>query len=466
MLRIDTTNAKIDMVSASGTFNLLNQVTELVIYENIFRPALTATLILTEGHNLPQKLPIVGEETVHIDLGTRDSIGNTIRIKPPPFHVNSLTDREILKPKAQILSLELVSEKFVSDSHAKISRSYKDKKISDIVTDIHNTYLDDGGDLYVEPTDRVERCVIPNLSPIDAINWLSFRAIPDGSNRNTPNVNYLFYETMSGTCFISLNRLIGKDPVLLCRLQPRFNDVDGDVALSIGIMNVDKIKFLNSFNKYQNTKHGVYASKLITHDIVKKKIIQHENNYKLDWLGSNHLGKWPPISGSGVETKSASVNRTSFAPPKDKLSSTTDQKLLSSMTDSRVEFYPKHDRMYSKLPNDLYDNKAEEWKLQRNSNIGLFQGVRIYVEGQGVSSLRVGQLIHLKVPSTETTDGDKMSGIDFDKSLSGNFIITAIKHIFSVSASGFLVYRMGLELSKDGVEEIVPYRKSRKGVII
>ena len=129
MSRIDTTTATLDMVSASGTFNLLNQLSELVIYENIFRPALTAKLILTEGHNLPQKLPIVGEETVHIDFGTRDFKGQTIRINPPPLHINSLTDREIIKPKAQVLALELVSEKFMSNSHATISKSYKDKKI-------------------------------------------------------------------------------------------------------------------------------------------------------------------------------------------------------------------------------------------------------------------------------------------------------------------------------------------------
>ena len=43
-------------------------------------------------------------------------------------------------------------------------------------------------------------------------------------------------------------------------------------------------------------------------------------------------------------------------------------------------------------------------------------------------------------------------------------MVTAIRHIFSTeSASSEQVeYRMGLELSKDGVEEPVPYRKSRK----
>ena len=461
--RIDKNTAQLDIVSASGRISLLPQLSELVIYENIFRPALTATLILLEGHNLPQKLPIVGEETVHIDFGTRDFEDNKIRIKPPPFHVNSVKDREIIKPKAQLLSLELLSEKFMSNSHAKVSRSYKDKRIDEIVTDIHNTYLDDGNDLYIEKTNRIERCIIPNISPIDAINWLSFRAIPDNSNSNTQNVNYLFYETIGGSFFVSMNYLMEKDPILLCQLKPRIDDARGEIALSVGILNVDTIKFLNTFNKYKNTKRGVYASKLITHDIVKKKIIQHENNYLSDWFGSNHLGNNPPISGSDVETKSASVGRTSFAPPKKNHTATTDETMLAGMVDSRVEFYPKHDRMYSTWTGDSYDNKAEDWKLQRNS-IGLFQGVNMYVECIGVSSLRVGQLIHLLVPSTETTGSDKMSDVAYDKSLSGNFMVTAIKHIFSVESSGGtgIEYRMGIELCKDGSEEPVPVRKSRK----
>jgi len=461
MSRVDKHNTILEIVSATGTFGLLPYLSELVIYENIFRPALTGTLIFTDAHNLPYKLSIVGEETININIGIKDFEDNMLRISPPPFHVNSIKDRELIKPKAQMVSLELVSEKFMSDSHAKVSKSYKDKKISEIVTDIHNTYLYDGNDFYVEETNRIERCVIPNISPIDAIKWLSQRAIPSSAH----NVNYLFYETINASFFVSMNSLIQKTPMWVCRVKPRVDDVDSNMALSVGIINVDTLKFSNTFNKYQNTKRGVYASKLITHDIVKKKIIQHENNYMMDWAGGNHLGDFPPISISDVETKSASVNRTSFAPShKANAKPTTKEKELAHMIDSRVEFYPKHDRMYSTWTGDSYDNKAEEWKLQRNSNIGLFQNLNIYVEGAGVSNVRVGQIVLLQVPSTETTDGDKMSDVGFDKALSGKFMITAIKHMFSTASSSgtYIDYRMGLELSKDGVEELVPWRKSRK----
>jgi hypothetical protein len=467
--RVDSGTTKLEIISArkmkGGNFNLLPYLSEIVIYENIFRPALTGSLILKEAHNLPYKLPIVGEETINIDIGIRDFEDNKVRINPPPFHVNSIKDREIVKPKAQVLSLELISEKFMSDSHAKVSKSYRDKTISEIVTDIHNTYLDDGSDFSVEPTNRIERCVIPNMSPIDAINWLSKRTISESSSDLSKAVNYLFYETVSGSFFTSINSLIEKKPVFSCVLTPRVDDVYSDLALSLGVLNYNKIKFLNTFNRYENTKHGVYASKLITHDITTKKITQYEYNGFNNWFASNHLGMYPPLSNSDIETKSAGVLRTTYAPNEEANNfPTIDEKSLSRMIDSRVVFYPKHDRMYSENSTDLYDNKVEEWKLQRFANIGHFQGHKIYIETAGVSSLRVGQILNLDVPSTETTDGDDKSDVGSDKSLSGKFMITAIKHIFSAMSTGgtHIDYKMGIELSKDGLEEVVPYRESRK----
>ena len=460
--RVDSGTTKLEIISArkmkGGNFNLLPYLSEIVIYENIFRPALTGSLILKEAHNLPYKLPLVGDETIDIDISIKDFEDNKVRINPPPFHVNSIKDREIVKPKAQVLSLELISEKFMSDSHAKVSKSYRDKTISEIVTDIHNTYLDDGSDFSVEPTKRIERCVIPNMSPIDAINWLSKRAISE----NYPAVNYLFYETVSGSFFTSINSLIEKKPVFSCVLTPRVDDVYSDLALSLGVLNYNKIKFLNTFNRYENTKHGVYASKLITHDITTKKITQYEYNGFNNWFAGNHLGMFPPLSNSDIETKSAGVSRTTYAPNEEANNfPTIDEKSLSSMIDSRVVFYPKHNQMYSINNTDLYDNKVEEWKLQRFADIGRYEGLNLYVEIAGMSNLRVGQIIDVVIPSPETSSQDGGSDKVNDKTLSGHFIITAIKHMFNKD-NNKADYRMGVELSKDGLEEMVPYRESRK----
>ena len=134
------------------------------------------------------------------------------------------------------------------------------------------------------------------------------------------------------------------------------------------------------------------------------------------------------------------------------------------MVDSRVEFYPKHDQMYSINVGDLYDNKVESWKLRRNNHICIYNGLSILLKVAGNSALRVGQTVNVILPSPESTDGDKKSDSLNDKFLSGKYMVTAIQHVFSRLKPGDpkMSYNMKVEVSKDGLDDYVPVRKSRK----
>jgi hypothetical protein len=462
----DVNVKKLEIRGASGRYDLTPHMQELSIYEDIFRPALTATMVLVDSHNVPYKLPIVGEETVDIDIALtgygdgKDS--EAFSIKPPPMHVNSLSARSILnpnQPKAQRFSLDLVSETYMSSLHSKVSKSYNNDKISDIVSDIYYNYLyDDKQGLTAEPTERTERVIIPNLSPFDAIAWLSKRAVPSESN----GVNYVYYETMRGSFFISLNSLVVKPSIFTFIYRARIDDPTGVENASAGILKIKDYKFIKQFDKQQNTKRGVYASKLITHDIVRKKITQFEYGGFNEWFAFNHCGDFPPLSNSEVETRSSQVVRTSHAPSsEDNAYPTTDERNLNNMVDSRVEFYPKHNQMYAQNTGDLYDNKVEDWKLRRNGHIGIYDGISILLEVAGNSALRVGQTVTVILPSPETTSKDKKSDTADDKFLSGKYMVTAIQHIFSRGKEK-VAYNMKVEVTKDGLEEFVDSRKSRK----
>ena len=55
----------------------------------------------------------------------------------------------------------------MSGLDSKVSKSYKDTTISSIVEDIFFTYLNSGGrGIVVEPTDKTENIIIPNLRPV------------------------------------------------------------------------------------------------------------------------------------------------------------------------------------------------------------------------------------------------------------------------------------------------------------
>jgi hypothetical protein len=470
----DVTIKEVTIRSSTGKYDLIPHLLEMSIYENIYRSSLTSTLVLNDSVNLPNKLALVGQETVDIDISMSgfDAGGeeeHILSIKPPPMHVNALNNRAYNKPKSQMFTLSLYSEQYMSSVHSKVSKSYFDKTISEIVSDIYLTYLDDTSEsekknnirgLYVEPTERTERIIIPNLNPIDAILWLSKRAVPEESF----GVNYVFFETINGSFFISLDSLIADHPPLFkFILRPRVDDPSGVENLSAGIIKIDKIGFIKQFNRDELIKKGVYSSKLITHDIVTKTIEENDYDGFSQWQEVYHLGEFPPLDDSDIETKSAEVTRTSYAPG-GSIDYPNDLKSMSGQFDGSVEFYPKHDNMYSTNANDEYDNEVDVWRQRRKNNMGIHDGTIILIETSGVSGLRVGQIVELELPSPETSEKDQGSDTIFDRYLSGKYMVTAIQHVFSSvkSTDPKVSYRMKVELCRDGMETQVSYRKSRK----
>ena len=456
----DVTVKNLLIHTASKDYNLEPHLLELNIYEDIFSSYLSANMVLADSHNIPYKLPIVGEETIDIDISLSGHAGSRNEdkhsIKPPRLHVNSLTDRFFTKPKAQAFTLSCVSENCMSSQHSKVSRSYNGKTISEMVEDIYFSYLYDGKrGIVFEPTDRVENIIIPNLTPIQAIRWLASRASAENSN----GVNYLFYETKDESHFMSLDSLIGVEPRIKYKHRPRVDDPTGTGFSSNQIFKIEKFYFTKNFDKLENTKKGMYSSKLITHDITTKTIKQYEYNGFNDWFALNHCGTFPPISNSDMELKTATVPRTTHAPTEFPVNEPS----LGWMIDSKVDFFPKHTNMYSINANEIYDNKVEDWKQQRSAQIQHMEGTTIVFDVSGDSTLRVGETVILILPSPETTDKDKKSDVADDKFLSGKFLVTSIRHIFSRidRDDPKITYTMKVEATKDGYEKIVPVREAR-----
>ena len=167
---------KMDLIGATGTFDLIDNFIELSVYENIFQPALTAHITISDSFNFPAKLPIVGEETLDIIFSLEGVEDDDASIFLPPMHVNDISSRFMTKPKSQQYSLELVSEQFMNNAHSTISKSYRGKTVEQIVQDIYSSHLDDehknSNGIITESTDGIENIIIPNLHPHDAIRWL------------------------------------------------------------------------------------------------------------------------------------------------------------------------------------------------------------------------------------------------------------------------------------------------------
>ena len=458
----DVTVEKIDIESSFGKYDLVPHLEELNIYESIFSNHLQAHITLQDAFNIPFKLPIIAEETINVVIRMTGDGGDVI-INPPMLHVHDLADRFLKTNQSQRFSLNLVSAQYMSNVHSRVSKSFSGMTADEIVHDIWANYLDDGhGDLYTESSMREEQCIIPNWTPHEAFNWLAKRTQPEDGFGNENAVNYLYYETMDGVHFKSLNSLADPDKLtqLVLAKEHLAKDPAKIESLAGGFIKVDSITYMGQFEKIKNINEGQYSSKMITHDIVKKKIMQHDYDGFIEWFAVNHLGPFPPLSNSDTEVKSGHITRTSFAPPFDPEFAVIDGRRLSDLTDSAVSLYPKHDKRYAQNFGHEHDNKVEEWKLRRAAQMVTYDGIMMQVECAGLSVVRVGMTVTLNVASPETTSHGK-SDVAFDKFLSGVYMITAIRHMFN-NDKGQVGYKMILELTKDGLDDVATSRIPRE----
>ena len=333
-----------------------------------------------------------------------------------------------------------------------VSRSYKGKTISEIVYDIYNEYLDNdntANDFFIEPTKGIENIVIPNWKPFDAINWLSKRAL---NSNDVPN--YLFWESNGNTYFQSVDTLMKQDVIQKFVYNPLSNDTTKLVAAKNNAMEIDNMEIRSQFNITHNIENGLYASKMITHDIVKKKITERTHSLDDIYDGRiNHTDEYMPISR--IETDYAINDRHTFAPLDTNHSNQGDN--IQSYYDSKIIVWPKHNKMFSKTSTEEYDNNVEDWLLQRNALIHSLNQIKVVITTPGMSFLRSGQKVELTVPSPEkvvkTGDG-KITNKEYlkDYYLSGEYIITAINHdVNFLGAESGNRYRNTMELTKDAL---------------
>jgi len=473
----DVTIKKINIISQSfqggRPYDLIPHLREINIYENIFSNSLKANITLDEAMNLPQTLPIVGEEYVEIDItipGMSEKYNDdTYIVNPISMFVHKITNQKLKTPQSQSLSLELVSESYMNNIHSRISKSYNNKKAGGhdgIVRDIYFRYLDPilrkmrTG--IFEPTKYLEECVIPNWTPFQAINWLARRSI---SSQTKDAANFVFYETLQGHYFRSLTTMSLSEPVLIFALEPAKVDPKKVERFSRGIVACDAIEIAHQPEMIKNINRGCYASTLITHDIVTKKIQEQQYNLQKSWNDVKHLNSDAPVNFNDRPLKIGSIGgqnfinstsnlvdispNVSFAPPKEgQVTQTQALTRLSDCYDSAVYFKPKHSQMYAVKPDHDYDNNVENWKLQRNSQMTLFDGLKFNVQCGGIPFLRVGAVVEIYMMSPQSNIGYESKE---DTKLSGRCLVTAIRHVIT-NNFGNTEYKLWVELSMDSVQ--------------
>ena len=259
--RITLNEILLKSVSVDRTMDITNMVDSFNLFEDIFTNTLTGNMSIGDTGNLISNFPIVGHEEVHITMGTP----NIERAQIKKFRIYKVTGVNSPNIGMRRYNIHLLSDEFFMNLKGAVSRSFPKSTTSTIAEKIFRTDLESDKNLDIEETQNVYDIVIPNWKPFDAMNWLAKRSMAE----HRDGANYMFYETRDGFHFRSLESLAEEESVgVYTRKPPNVSDGNPDEEQ---YRIVNRIEIVNSFDMVANIPNGMYANRLVIHDMINRK---------------------------------------------------------------------------------------------------------------------------------------------------------------------------------------------------
>lgn len=386
------------------------QVIAIQLYEDLFSPFLTGSLIIKESLDLVNLFPFVGEEYLELEISTpslgRD--GSSIKSK---FYIYKLTDRELLGERSVVYQLHFISLEAIVDLNKKASKVYTGK-ISDVVKSIITDTtdgLESNKKTIIEDTNNNIKYISNFWSPIENIAYLTEAAI---NSNNT--ASYVFFENRDGFCFISLETLYANPGIYQEFVYDSYTrDVLPD-GKSYRNTPQDFKRIINlsipvGYDYMDRIRSGMLASKAISYDITKKKYVSKNYNVFDKYDKKQHLNPYPINSKRTIYRNNAVIINTP--------------------------------RAYGNFVGST-DTSGFNTVQERISLSKLAESNKINITVLGRVDYTVGQKVAVVLNKFEPIEKDESDIVD--KMFSGFYIISAINHYINRES-----HECNMELIKD-----------------
>jgi hypothetical protein len=399
--------------SANGyTQDIRGQIAQIEIFEDMFAPFTSGTIVLTDTLDLINFFPFIGEEYLLLKIST-PSFNDANRIISGEFYLYKMDQRVMLNDKNQGYALHFISKEAVIDLNFKISRSFEGV-CSDIAQKLVNSPdgLRSDKPLRFEQASNKIRFVSNFWSPAACLNYLAKVAVSDKSNST-----YLFFENRSGFNFVTLNELfkaeVFQNFIFDNKTREYTPQGSNNQNPDEGFKRITSLRIEKSFDYIKRTMSGLYASKMITHDFVSKKYAVKNYNLLNDFKNHEHLNEYP-IASSRVPVASNAMQLH-------------EQKHFAVYTD------------YSDITNTKYAQ-------QRISLMGQAEAFKLQIVVPGRTDYTVGMKVNVVTYKTQPANKQENTDDLIDKVHSGNYLIAAINHVIDKEK-----HECHMELIKDSM---------------
>jgi hypothetical protein len=441
--------------------DIQNMVLSLSMYEDIGSMFLNGEIKIADRINLIDQMPLSGNEFIVIFF--RSPLENEprrvlMKISGQKSRVRSEGS------KTDILVLRLESEGHSIDS-TQYESAYFKGTCEGMVQDIIDTYnlnysRYEGAErrlgfviqtgIFFEPTtnEELEFC-FPFQRPSQMIKTIAQCAKPKDNPSPAENSGYLFFETIRGYNFVSVNTLMRREPrKLFTQLDIlRIMDTDSGETSQFSKRTEEmplKILGQSGFDRISQQKVGALSSLNYYHDITTKKwggeVYQYQNDYKA-------LEEQKPTVIDLQNTFLPIRRRYPIINELDPSGlSPTKTNLVNLQTDLKSETGPYF---------VTSTHGEEHYKNQRfiNSNISMLGETQYEVTVSGASELSAGDTVYLRLSKNSTP---RPGANDLDEEKSGVYLIKSLHHFFVIGSDDVQSFKTSMRVVRNYRHDPVP----------
>ena len=439
-----------------NALNIKDIVMGIDIFHDLMDNGIYCELVITDAMGLVEFLPIVGDETLSLKLGTPGFLDYRTYI----FRIYKVSNRKKGAERNETYVLSGVSQEVINNHRLSVKKSYKDLT-ADVIT--RNIY-----DEFLKPTEAEHYIVkkknlkvqdslqnlnlnFPGEKPFTAINMAAREGrIKSGSNLSTYNFagkfntsetlndnseasNFVFYESYDGWNFRTIDSLMQGEVFEKFYLSEASTEkplTDGGDIIHPRQL-IEDVRVLKQFDTIENIENGLYSHDIETIDPILKKFTEVTFTYDTDAENFSHLEKKPNEKLYAKNSVFKKVSKSSYK-----------YFIPSNIGDPRQVTYVKekvYDPFFANTAIETDQQIRNPRKLHEFLSYDVLSRVQlnnivIEVTVPGNSDLEVGQIVELTLPqNTEVQEYLRRTNLLYNK----RFFVTAVRHTINVQDMSF-----------------------------
>jgi hypothetical protein len=407
---VEVSALKLTDLSGQRTYDLRQQCTSISIYEDITFPVVRAELTIVDAIGLLTSFPIIGEELITLTFSQPgyNKVDNTYTLR-----IKSIENvKTAPSGKSKTYTIRAASSEFLTSSKQHITQKFTTDAGSIVQNIMQNIVGTKKPVVIGDPVKGVQDLLVSRLTPLQAIDMVRRRSVSSQYASST----YCFFENKRGFNFASLEYLMDNQKHNINDKVFYYDPAAQTDAKNMNSRNI--INFINISNVNNTTKLTSGA----LHNTVKKFDILTGTVSEFNYVNAEQQSKFKfgantaaPLNTGTFEQEYGQTNASTMLAPHD-----------SSLPDTFIS-----DSLGAKT---AYVNKVSQHKYLVHVN--------------GDPALTAGDIITINVPTATGADSQ-----DDNRLISGNYLISKIRHIILLNTTEPKSYTCSMELVRGWFNE-------------